>query len=233
MKKIVIFYFIVFALISCKSKTRNTETIKEIQLDSVKPIIQAIDTFVEERFMNFPIPKLDSIFPFFETSGMVANAPSKRFYNPTDSGIFVFYTLFYREIRELNYLHKEEYIGDLTTHTYRKPKYGWSDTDKDQTFILLELEESSVKTKKTIKFGKKIEIGTSIKTLKSELGEPIYIKDSNFVFLGKNKIIGKFDIKNDKVRSITYGHFNLNDSIFELDSVALRKVVEKKLKGLR
>ncbi|WP_338759959.1 hypothetical protein WAF17_12650 [Bernardetia sp. ABR2-2B] len=136
-------------------------------------------------------------------------------------------------------------MGYLTTHTYRKPKYGWSETDKDQTFILLRLEElpirrqkaitikQKVEMEKAIRVGQQIEIGMSVENLKNELANPIYIEDSSFVFLGKNKIIGRFEVKNNKVKSITYGRFHLNDSIFDLDSIALRSVIEEKLEGVK
>ncbi|WP_338759956.1 hypothetical protein WAF17_12645 [Bernardetia sp. ABR2-2B] len=95
MKKIT--YLVLLTLIGCTSKTNKTENIKKIEIDSIKPVIQIVDTVIQERFIDFPIPKLDSIFKFSTSSGMVANSPSKKFYNPNDSGIFVFYILNYRK----------------------------------------------------------------------------------------------------------------------------------------
>ncbi len=177
-------------------------------------------------FIEFPIPILDSIFQHFGTSGAVAYSPSKNFYNPTDSGIFVFYTLFDKhKLNKSKYSFEEQHIGTLTTHTYFKPKYGWSDKDKDQTFILLELDG------RPIKIGKSIQIGMTLHELKSELGQPIYQVDSSFVFLGKNKVIGKFNFKNGLLESLTYGRFTLIDEIFTVDSLERKAIIEQKLKS--
>ena len=228
MKKTVLTYFIAIFLISCNSKKNSDENSKGIQIDSTKSSIEMADTISQERFIDFPIPELDSIFPYFETSGAVANSPSKRFYNPTDSGIFVFYTLFdKKKLRDSKYSFDEMNIGTLTTHTFRKPKYGWSETDKDQTFILLQLDG------KPIKIGESIEVGMLVENLERELGKPVYQVDSTIVYLGKNKIIGRFNIDKGKVESITYGRFNLNDSIFELERIIQREIIEEKLKGIK
>jgi hypothetical protein len=179
----------------------------------------------EKKFIDYPIPELDSIFPFFETSGAVENSPSEKYFNPTDSGIFVFYTLFDKtKMRNTKYSFDEINIGTLTTHTYRKPKYGWSETDKDQDFILLQLDGLP------IKIGKSIQIGSSFEELTNELGKPIYQIDSSFVFLGKNKIIGQFNFKNGQLESLTYGRYNLTDDIFDVDSIARKEMIEEKLK---
>jgi hypothetical protein len=231
MKKIVVTYIIAIFLISCNSKEQSDKGVSDVKSDTIKSdveTVETVETVIEDKFIDFPIPVLDSIFPYFETSGAVANSPSVRFYNPTDSGIFVFYTLFDKtKIRSSKYSFDEKNIGTLTTHTYRKPKYGWSETDKDQTFILLLLDGESVI------IGKSIKIGATFDELTNELGEPIYSIDSSFVFLGKNRFIGRFNIVNGQVESLAYGRFNLNDSVFTMDSVSLREIVEEKLKGIK
>ena len=213
---------------SCQSGNESNEFNSKRRADStISETLKKKDTIKNERYIDFPIPELDSIFPYFETSGAVANSPSDKYYNPTDSGIFVFYTLFdQRKIKHSKYSFDEINIGILTTHTYRKPKYGWSETDNDQTFILLQIDE------KTIKVGKSIQVGGSLVDLKMELGEPIYKTDSTFVFLGKNKMIGRFHIKNGLIESFSYGRFNLIDDIFEIDSLKRKEIIEEKLKGL-
>ncbi|MEM7659986.1 MAG: hypothetical protein AAF399_28000, partial [Bacteroidota bacterium] len=111
---------------------------------------------------------------------------------------FVFYTLFdKKQMRGSSYSFDEQNIGTLTTHTYRKPEYGWSETDKDQTFILLQLDG------KPITIGESIQIGISPEELIHELGKPIYQSDSIFTFLGKNNIVGQFSFENGKLRSVT------------------------------
>ena len=225
MKTIIVIYITSIFLISCNSKEQSNKEVSVVKSDSIKSEIEIVDTIVEDKFIDFPIPEIDSISPYFETSGAVANSPSDRYYNPTDSGIFVFYTLFDRKKRDNpKYSFEEQYIGTLTTHTYRKPKYGWSKTDKDQTFILLHLDG------KPIKIGKSIQIGISYDEIINELGEPIYQGDSTFTFLGKNKVIGQFNYKNGKLESLTYGRFNLADDIFEIDSISRKEIIEEKLK---
>ena len=187
----------------------------------------------EKTFIDYPIPNLDSILQHCETSGMIENAPSERFYNPTDSGIFVFYTLFDNErrahpVKNSKAEFDERFVGNLTTHTYRKSRYGWAVDDKDQMFILLQL------TNGTIKIGRSIRVGCTIEQVKSELGQPIYCDgDSSFVFLARNKTIAKFNTSKEVVTSITYGRFNLSDDLFLRDSITRRQIVVGTLRGLK
>lgn len=179
----------------------------------------------ENEFMDFPIPELDSIFPYFETSGAVSYSPSQQFYNPTDSGIFVFYTLFDKQKMDRSrYSFDGAQIGTLTTHTYRKPGYGWSETDKDQTFILLYLYG------RPLKVGKSIRTGISFEELTHELGKPVYQVDSSFVFLGKNKVVGSFHFQNGRLASFLYGRYNLTNEIFKMDSLSRKNIIEGLLK---
>ncbi|MEO1518751.1 MAG: hypothetical protein AAFV95_27300 [Bacteroidota bacterium] len=200
---------------ACQSESPQQEKVGEQLQDS---------TGLAAEFIAFPIPPLDSIFPYFQTSGVVERSPSNRFYNPSDSGLFVFYTLFDQK-RGSGAVSKFQEIGILTTHTYFKPSYGWSETDKDQTFILLHLFG------KAIKLGKTIEIGMSMDALTEELGQPLYQRDSSYVFLGKNNFIGQFRFENGTLQSLTYGRYNLPDEIFGLSKTEKRRMVEEKLKG--
>ncbi len=220
MNKVVLIYFIGVLLISCKSKESSSKKTNIVVYELIK---SEIDTVPKDNFIDFPIPELDSILPYFETSGAVENSPSERFHNPTDTGIFVFYTLFDKR-KNSEYSFDEINIGRLTTHTYRKSKYGWAATDKDQTFILLHLNGQP------ITIGKTIQIGITFKNLIKELGKPIYQIDSTFIFLGKNKIVGQFNFNNQKLESLTYGRFNLMDEIFEIDSISRKEIIEEKLK---
>ena len=214
-------------LMSCGSTEHANKENDVVALDSSNSDTETVDTVVTGKFIDFPIPVLDSIFPYFETSGAVTTSPSSTFYNPTDSGIFVSYALFDKaKMNNPNYSFAEKGIGSLITHTYRKPKYGWSEQDKDQTFILLRLHGGP------ISIGSSIQIGTTLEEVSKELGDPIYHTDSSFVFLGKNKFIGKLKITNGHVESLTYGRFNLADSIFTVDHESLKSMVEDKLEEI-
>ncbi|BDD08262.1 hypothetical protein FUAX_06940 [Fulvitalea axinellae] len=223
-KTIALTFFVLTTYTGCQLKTKPNQR-REITLELNKVKTKAVDTVSKNRFFDFPIPKLDSVLQYYETSGATGYVPSKRFYNPSDSGIFVFYTLFNKQtVRGREYAINEEYQGMLTTHTYWKTGYGWSAMDKDQTFILLQLYGTS------IKIGKGIKVGVGIKDLKVELGEPIYQTDSSLVFLGKNNLIGQFEFnKERKLKSIVYGRFNLPSKIFTLDSINRRRIIENKL----
>ena len=209
-------------MFSCTSNEHSKKEVNASTSDSIISDPIPADIMMEDQFNDFPIPILDSIFPYFETSGAVSKSPSEKFYNPTDSGIFVFYTLFdKKKLLDSKYSFDEQHIGTLTTHTYRKPKYGWSETDQDQTFILLQLDG------KPIKIGESIQVGISIEELNDELGKPIYQSDSTFTFLGKNKIVGQFSFKNGKLHSLTYGRYNLEDNIFMIDSESRKEIIEE------
>jgi hypothetical protein len=212
MKPILCLIFIL--VIGCDTKTERNKDLIE---NKDRGIENEEDTLDKSLFFDYPIPNLDSILQYYETSGAVENAPSKRYYNPSDSGIFVFYTLFDKKLD----------IGTLTTHTYRKPKYGWAAEDKDQTFILLRLTSGS------IKIGKSIKIGQPRDEVKLELGQPIYQDSSRILFVGKNKVIALFGHSNGLISSITYGRFNLTDDIFNIDSISRQRVIIEKLGGLR
>jgi|GEM_PF-2810386 len=223
MKNIVLILIAFCFMLGCHSEKRENAIESEVVLDSMASNSKEIEVSDERVFIDFPIPELDAIFPYFETSGAVSDAPSARFYNPIDSGIFVFYSLFDKPNKGKK-LQSYLPIGTLITHTYRKPGYGWSEEDKDQTFILLNLNEG------IIKIGKSIQIGSSYEDLTKEIGEPIYQNDSSFVFLGKNKVVGQFDFKNGQVESLIYGRFNLGDEVFDMDSASLKVIIEEKLK---
>jgi len=215
-------YIALISLMSCTISSCAKEHKKDTQTNIKKTIIEEVDTLKKaEKFIHFPIPQLDSIFPFFETSGVAENSPSEIFYNPTDSGLFVFYTLFDKKMPYSKYSFDKAHIGTLTTHTYWKPNYGWSEMDKDQTFIHLQLDED------VIQVGKFIKVGSTFKELQKELGQPIYKIDSLFVFLGKNKIIGQFQFENGLLKSLTYGRYNLPNKIFDVDSIERKKMIEE------
>lgn len=228
MRQPILTYFLFIFLLGCGSegdkKVINNDDNKTIR--SKQSEIDTLKSTNDNEFKDFPIPILDSIFPFHATSGAVGKSPSKTFYNPSDSGIYVFYSLLDRQKLSSNPESLSEVnIGTLITHTYRKHVYGWSETDKDQTFIQLIIYQNP------IKIGNSIQVGRNIKEIELELGKPIYQIDSNIVFLGKNNIIGIFKLKNKKVKSFTYGRYNLPDDIFELDSLKRKEIIQKVLKG--
>lgn len=197
--------------------------------DSTASVLNENESTLEEiRFFDYPIPSLDSILQYYETSGAVSNSPSARYFNPSDSGLYVYYSLFDKvKMKSGNYSFDEINIGTLTTHTFRKPLYGWSEKDKDQTFILLKSDGE------LLKIGKSIKVGSYTEELIKELGEPIYQIDSDLVFLGRNNVIGKFTIQNSIVKSFVYGRFNLPEKVFDTDSIKRREIIEGKLKGLK
>lgn len=211
-------------LLGCQSEQPSEGVSSEINHDTTLTLSQenynVNSTFV---FIDFPIPILDSIFPFNETSGIIEKSPSHRYYNPVDTGIFVFYTLFDKS-SDPKHPFELVNIGTLTTHTYRKPKYGWSESDKDQTFIYLETHAP------TLRIGKSIRVGGTIREVKMELGEPIYQSDTSFIFLGKNKVAGSFNVKNGQITSFSYGRYNFPDDIFEIDSMSRVNLITEKLK---
>jgi hypothetical protein len=223
----VLIYFIGIFVTSCNSEKELGNGLNRNQIGTATVIVETIDTVNQGIFINYPIPELDSIFPFCETSGMVAKCPSPKYYNPYDSGIFVNYSLFYQnKSANTKYLSKKQ-VGLLFTHTYMKPTYGWSEKDKDQTFILMQLYGSP------IKIGNSIKVGCTFDDLQTELGKPVYQIDSSFVFLGKNKVVAHFDLKNGVVESLKYGRFNLTDEIFIIDSVSRKEILEEKLCEIR
>ena len=78
MKKIVSTYITVIFLISCTSNEQSKKRAISVKSDSIKSDTVLADKVIEDKFIDFPIPELDSIFPYFETSGAVANSPSER-----------------------------------------------------------------------------------------------------------------------------------------------------------
>lgn len=214
--------------INAYDKLVHTERIIKDSLLQKSESNEIHDTLKNSQYINYPIPKIDSILQYFETSGAVTNSLYERYYNPTDSGIYVFYTLFDKvKMKKSNYSFEDINIGTLTTHTYNKPQYGWRASDKDQTFILLQVDNN------LIEIGNSIQVGNTYNELIIELGEPIYQVDSSIVFLGKNKIIGRFKFENSLIQSYTYGRFNLKDEIYEMDSIMRRKTIEEDiLKGI-
>lgn len=228
MRQPTLTYFLFIFLLGCGSEGNKKYLNNDVN-KTVHSKQNAIDTLKQtnqNEFKDFPIPILDSIFPFHVTSGAVGKSPSKTFYNPSDSGIYVYYSLLNRQkLRSNPESLSEINIGRLITHTYRKPGYGWSETDKDQTFIQLKIYQNP------IKIGNSIQVGKNIKEIELELGQPIYRNDSNIVFLGKNYIIGSFNVKNNKVKSFTYGRYNLPNEIFKLDSLKRKERIQKIFKG--
>lgn len=228
MRQPILTYFLFIFLLGCSSE-RDKKAIDNDDNKTVRSKQSSIDTLKsinDNEFKDFPIPILDLIFPFHVTSGAVGKSPSKTFYNPSDSGIYVFYSLLDRQkLRSNAESMSEVNIGTLITHTFRKPGYGWSEKDKDQTFIQLKIYQNS------IKIGNSIQVGKNIKEVELELGKPIYQSDSNIVFLGKNNIIGSFNVKNNKIISFTYGRYNLPYEIFKLDSLKRKELIQKIFKG--
>ena len=216
---------VLLLLSACSMKKQSDEEAAKLTSDTV--VLETEDKYHlknSRQFIDYPIPHLDSILPFVETSGAHSKAPSEQFYNPADSGIFVFYTLFEPRKSSINEIRKQQnYIGELMTHTYYKSAYGWAETDKDQTFISLKAIGGDIKVNDAVK------IGASLNEVLKVLGNPISQSDSSFIFLGKNKVIGHFDVEKGKVRSFVYGRFNLHDSIFEKDSASIMKVLKDKL----
>jgi hypothetical protein len=215
MRTIYIYGLIIF-LFGCNSEPVN---IVENSLTESDTLIDTTRIVEEEIFHDFPIPNLEDIFPFYETSGMGENAPSEKYFNPTDSGIFVYYSLFDKEkIKQRT--GEDAYIGSLTTHTYYKKNKGWSTSDTDQTFIQIDLNSA------LITIGESIKVGATVEELFFELGKPIAQSDEEITFLGKNFVVGKFQLKNSKVTSFKYGRYNLPIEIFEADSLKQVQTVD-------
>ena len=64
MKKTVALYMIVFVLTSCNSNNKSNKTIMHASTDTFKLNTKTVDRIQEEKFVDFPIPELDSIFPY-------------------------------------------------------------------------------------------------------------------------------------------------------------------------
>ncbi len=152
---------------------------------------------------NFPSVELSEIFKYYETSGLVEKSPSKKYFNPEEEGIFVFYTLFSKSDNQ-----KDE-IGSVVTHTYDKHGYGWSAEDKDQTFIELIL------TSNKILIGQNIQVGREIGDFIPELGMPILKNDSIAIFAGSKNSIVLAELEKNYVTKIKYGTYNFANRINE------------------
>jgi hypothetical protein len=164
---------------------------------------------------------MDSILLYYETSGIAEVFPSKKYFNPSDSGIFVFYTLFEkRKINGVLRITNDNQNNAILTHTYRKKNYGWASTDQDQTFIKLISESPLFKVNSNIK------IGNNIKSIETELGKPLYEKDFINIYLGANKFIAQLTFQKEQLIHINYGRYNLPDTIFKMDSISKVQYIE-------
>lgn len=211
------FAIVTVCLAGCLSET-NEASVEAPKNDTADTVV----VVAKDLLRDYPIPVLDSLYALFENSGAVGYAPSEIFHNPSDSGIFVYYTFFNKKYQADRPGFRQ--MATLITHTYMKPVYGWAKTDKDQTFILLNMNDNLGG------IGKSIRIGATLAELKTELGEPIYREDSTHVFLGKNKVVGQFNFRNGLVQTFTYVRLNLDDDIFAMDSIARKEIIEDKLK---
>lgn len=162
-----------------------------------------LEEYNTNQLPNFPSVELDEVFKHYETSGLVEKSPSKKYFNPNDEGIFVFYTLFNKSQNQI------DEIGLLVTHTFYKDGYGWSSEDKDQTFVELNL------TSDKISIGQYIQVGREIGDFIPELGMPILKNDSIAIFAGTKNAICLVELENNYVTRIKYGTYNFTNRIDE------------------
>ncbi len=202
---------LIFSCFSC-----NTEKHKESRPQNNSISIKEDRKFDIQKIKQFPIPKLASILKYYQTSGVVENAPSKSYCNPTEDGLFVFYTLFDKKQKEK----RLKRIGTLITHTYYKKGYGWDAEDQDQTFIELNL------TAKDIVIGKSIRVGSDISSIIPELGFPLTQNDTTAIFIGKDNYVCRLDIENNIVEGFTYGIYNFKISTNETTETLLSKIIK-------
>ncbi|BDD06500.1 hypothetical protein AUTU_39830 (plasmid) [Aureibacter tunicatorum] len=190
------------------------------------PSIDTLESKAESKFKTFPIPNLDTLLYYYETSGAEGKSSSNIYYNPSDSGIFVFYSLFEKKMIDgkLRIIGHDHY-GSLVTHTYFREPSGWTASDEYQTFIGL------VSTSPFFSVNDSIGVGSSKLDIEHLLGLPIMIEDSTFIHLGLNNVIGQFKYNNDTVTKFKYFHYSLNDEIYMLDSSKVQKEVRKFLEG--
>ncbi len=168
--KYLAFFCVTFLLISCSKQSESTlEANRSVATDTSIIISITQPQEFKKKFIEYPIPDIDSLLLYYETSGIAGNYPSDKHFNQSDSGILVFYTLFEKILIDGKYrIINDNYNNTLITHTYWKDKYGWAAEDKDQTFIQL-LSESSF-----FGIGQNIQIGNTKETIEFELGSPLY-----------------------------------------------------------
>ncbi|MEM6298605.1 MAG: hypothetical protein AAF740_07960 [Bacteroidota bacterium] len=217
---------------ACSSNPENT-SLKQTQIqeemieqDSLVTKTIEIPEELEKKnhFFDFPIPEMDNMLMYSETSGIVEKSPSKELYNPFDSGIFVFHSLIGgEEIDRYDF-------GSLVTHTYFKKPYGWAAEDKDQTFIAL------LSGTPFFNINESIGVEHSRTEIENELGSPFFVKDSISFYLGRNGIIGGFTYRSDTVTRFSYNRYQIADSVFNLEEtelqIALENLIEDQLKYL-
>lgn len=162
-----------------------------------------LENYNPNQLSKFPEIELNEIFEFYETSGLVEKSPSKKYFNPDNDGIFVFYSLFNRSENQI------AEIGSLITHTYYKDDYGWATEDKDQTFIELNI----ISDKVTI--GQSIQVGREIGDFIQELGLPILKNDSIAIFAGSGNRICLATLEKDRVNRIKFGRYSFDKRINE------------------
>ena len=225
--KVYFFVLVVIVLLqACSTSTENSSSFrlrKEDKVFSDTLEISIKGDNKQERYFNFPIPNLDSILVYNVTSGIAGKYPSNTFYNPSDSGILVFYSLLPKINRNgiWKRIGQHKYYGGLTTHTYYKKSYGWAAEDKDQTFIRLNSNTPF------FNINDSIGVGHSRSSIEEKLGHLVLIENSTRIYLGLNGIIGKFTYENDTVVKFDYGHYSIQDSIFELSEVELEKAIKR------
>ena len=162
--------------------------------------VDKLKTYSIDQLRKFPEISLEKIIEHYETSGLIEKAPSKKYFNKTNEGIFVFYTLF--TIRNEKNLVDE--IGSLVTQTNYKKEYGWGADDKDQTFVELNL------IREEIKIGNEISVGINVSKFEPELGLPILKTNDKAVFVGKYNTVCIAYLENDIVKKIKYGKYNFD-----------------------
>lgn len=208
------------------SACSNDEKTDSVQSDSEK-VALTVDSPNEEiditlpRWDSLPIPPIDSITPHLANNSPFKNSPSSKYFNPSDSGVFISYMLVPFDLYDVTSTHDFDYknSGKAYMHTYWKNGYGYDTRDDDQTFIRLAYDFVG------ITLGKSVNVGKSKNVLIAEFGTPIYSRNDSIIYLGSNQVIGLFKMKDDVIQSIDYGRYNINDSTYLLTDEGVLKEV--------
>jgi len=205
-----IFLQILFtSLVICSCESTNSPALKLEKTNTQLPIdfTSLAIKYSKVQLEELPLLSIKDFKKYIATSGMVSKSPSKYYHNPSDSGIFVYYSLIDRENYQRSHDLSTFGVGSLIMHTYWKEPYGWSENDKDQDFIFLFLQNDAIPLKDDVR------VGSDSKTLITSLGIPFIQSDTAIYYFGSNHVMAKFEMKNDKIITIKYGRFAIPDSI--------------------